>query len=112
MATLLFLIPGFPYTFPITFESSDGIVQVEDYDPVYFLQPALLRHTSIVNMPYLSLQLFDNVHFSPDAFGTFQGPATLDILEGAADFDLRPPEGQATFDILEGPASFEIRTPE
>lgn len=30
--------------------------------------------------------------FGPDGDGTFQGPATFDILEGAADFELRTPE--------------------
>lgn len=46
----------------------------------------------ISNQPYFSLQLFDNIHFGSDGDDTFQGPSTFDILEGAADFELRTPE--------------------
>ena len=86
----IYLFEQFPYTFPITF-GVVGAIQVEDYDPVYFLQPALNAHTAITNMPYFSLQLFDNIHFGPDGVDTFQGSA-FDILEGSADFELRTPE--------------------
>ena len=82
----------FPYTFPITFGEVNGIVQVEDYDPVYFLRPSLNNRVSIANMPYFELQLFDNIHFGPDGVDTFQGPSIFDILEGVSDFELRTPE--------------------
>ena len=81
----------FPYTFPITFGAVNGAVQIEDYDPVYFLQPALNAHTAIANMPYFFLQLFDR-HFGPDAVDSGAQGAAFDILEGSADFELRTPE--------------------
>jgi len=46
----------------------------------------------IANIPYFYLQLFDNIHFGPDGVDTFQGPSAFEILEGAADFELRTPE--------------------
>ena len=137
MPNIIFTTQPFPYTFPFTFDTVSAAIQVEDYDSVHFLQPALDAHASIANMPffifepdpgtffevvwfpnigqqmqevlmppydlrylfgdisnipYLALQLFDNIHFGPDGVDTFQGPATFEILEGPADFELRTPE--------------------
>ena len=136
--SIIYPLKQFPYTFPFTFGQIDGAIQVEDYDPVYFLQPAIDAHTTIANMPYFvfqaepttflfdaalwpstgqqrqetlmpiydtrylfgdisnmpyfTFQSFDQIHFGPNGVDTFQGPATFNILEGPADFELRTPE--------------------
>ena len=56
--------------------------------PIY---PSQYVYGDISNMPYFLLQLTVGIHFDPDASGVFQGPATFDILEGSADFELRVP---------------------
>jgi hypothetical protein len=50
-----------------------------------------VRNTSgdIPNHPYLSLQLFANIHFGPNADDSFAGPTSVDITEGPADVELR-----------------------
>jgi len=55
------------------------------YDPRYIFG-------DISNMPYFSLQLFDNIHFGPDGTDALQGPDDFDVLEGSATFEVRTPE--------------------
>jgi hypothetical protein len=137
MPSIVYEFAQFPYTFPFTFGDVDKAIQVEDYDSVHFLQPALDAHAAIsnmpslffqpdpgtlfesvwlpgigqqepnslmptydvrflygdiANMPYFSMQLFDNIHFGPDGVDTFAGPIAVDILEESADVEIRTPE--------------------
>ena len=54
-------------------------------------QPVIPPDVYYYWQPYFVLQLTLGIHFDPDASGVFQGPATFDILEGSADFELRVP---------------------
>ena len=40
-------------------------------------------------IPYLSFQLFANIHFGPDGDAVFTNPTLVDIVEGPADVELR-----------------------
>ena len=62
-------------------------VQVQDENTVLVIPSA-----DISNMPYFTLQFFDNIDFGLDGTGDFQGPADFEILEGPATFELRTPE--------------------
>jgi hypothetical protein len=64
--------------------STELAVQVQDENPVLAIPYYWLQ-------PYFALQLTVGVHFDPNASGVFQGPATFDILEESADFELRVP---------------------
>ena len=54
-------------------------------------QPVIPPDAYYYWMPYFFLQLIVGIHFDLNASGVFQGPATFDILEGSADFELRVP---------------------
>ncbi len=71
---------------------SEGMITVQDETPLASAFTSQQLHGDIVNMMYVTLQLFANVHFGPNGSSDFAGPSSFEILEGPSSFELRTPE--------------------
>ena len=136
MGSTIFITRSFPYTFPLTFGEVGSAIQVEDYDSVHFLQPALDAHASIARMPFFMFQadpgtLFEVVWFpgtgqqmqetlmptydprfifgdiANQPYFSFQLFANIHFGPDGTDDFTNP----VSVEIREGPSDVELRTP-